>query len=113
MALMRRQSVQTGKDGQAASGMPFPDDMQGCPTVWEFLTLAQWPDGKPRQLGSVLFFVDGAGLKARIMDNDCEQCAFGVIDTAEGVWHGVELMLTSVSTDWRPVSKPGAQRKRT
>ncbi len=112
MALMRRQSVKTSTDGSMAAGMPYPDDLQGCPTVWEFLTLAVWPDGKPRALGSVLFFVDGAGLKVRIMDNDCEQCAFGVIDTSEGIWHGVELMLTSVSTDWRPVSKPGGGRQK-
>lgn len=112
MALQRRQTVQVGKDGAGASGMTYPDDLQNCPTVWEFLTLQKWPDGKPRQTGSILFFLDGAGVKVRLMDNDCEQCAFGVIDTAEGLWASVEAMLTAVSTDWRPVAKGGSGRAR-
>jgi hypothetical protein len=109
--LQRRNHVPTSADGSGAASLAFPDDLQGCPTVWEFLTLAKWPDGKPRELGTVLFFCDGAGLKARLMDNDCGLCAFSVIDTAEGVWNGVEHALTSTSTDWRPAAKPGGQRK--
>ena len=112
MALMRRNTVrQDGSAGQQF-GMELPDEMQGCPTAWDFLTMTTWPDTKkPRALGSVLFFVDGAGLKCRLMDNDCEQCAFGVIDTSQGIWAGVEAMLLSTSTDWRAQAK-GGQGKR-
>jgi hypothetical protein len=113
MALMRRNTVSPAGDGDPGRGLSVPDEMANCPTAWEFLTMASWPDTKkPRELGSVLFFVDGAGLKCRLMDNDAGQCAFGVIQTDEGVWNGVEAMLTSTSTDWRPVAKGSAPRRK-
>lgn len=110
--LQRRNQVPMGSDGSGAEGLPYPDDLQGCPTVWEFLTMTKWPDGKSRELGTVLFFCDGAGLKARLMDNDAGLCAFTVIDTSEGLWQGVEHALTSTSTDWRPAARPNGNGKR-
>lgn len=101
MALLRKNTIRsTGSD--PVNSLAQPDDFNGCPALWEFLTMTMWEeDGSKRETGTVLVFSDATGLKVMLNDRDSRKVAFAVVDAETGLLASLEGMLTSVTTDWR------------
>jgi len=80
-------------------------------TLWDFLVATLWPDGAPRQTGTVMILRDGPALKAWIHDRDqgCSTWVSGPTLTA--VLDRAERALDSEEGDWR-ADRPSGTGKR-
>lgn len=98
MSLKRRQAA-----GAAPRGAALPADGFRLlyPGLWEFLRVTAWPDGSPRETGSLLLFDDQGVPKARLVDRDLDEVLFVAGDSVEGLLATLERVLTEGGGDWR------------
>lgn len=111
MALLKRNTVK-GAAGASVAGTVLPDELSDYPAVREFLSMDRWEeDGSKRETGTLLLFVDAAGLKVMLNDKDGRRVSFGVVDAGDGLFCTIEAMLLNPSTKWLPSKEPTARGK--
>jgi hypothetical protein len=71
------------------------------PTMWEFLSLSQWPDGKPRLTGTILLFVEQGRVKANLNDRDAGVSTFVSGTSFTLCLAAMETGLNEDSLEWR------------
>lgn len=109
MALNRRDPAPEGE--HILLGSEEGELSRRFPTVWEFLTRVRWDDGKARETGTILLFVDTGVLKACISDRDAGEVAFLSGHTLESLLETIDTSLSGNSLEWRP-ARNGGKKKR-
>lgn len=100
MALHKRSGGALGPD---AGGIPVDDAFRKThPDLFDFLCCSSWPDGKPRERGTLLVFINGARWQAMLNDKDAELTCFVTADTLKDALLAAEKALGEGKGDWRP-----------
>ena len=109
MGISRRPSGSCPSSG--AEGPPVPSSWSlQFPVLWSFMTEAQFSDGLPRQLPTLLLFVEGPLLKACLNDRAEGVRAFVSGASLEALIGSLEAGLTSGGLEWRADKRPSARR---
>lgn len=114
----RRESVSKYLDrpqpsgGSGGSGPPASDSEFAAlyPALWEYLTLAVWDDGGPREPATLLLFVGEGRWKACLNDKANDRTGWRSAESFAGLLEGLEAGLAGGGMDWRR-PKPGAGRR--
>lgn len=110
MALLRRTVDSAGPVGPREAG-PAPKALAGCQTLWEFLFSTVWPGTTElRETGTAKLFTDAGGLKVMFTDNAQSLCAFAVLKLDKPLLDQLDALLSSPTTDWRPVKVYGGKK---
>jgi hypothetical protein len=100
-----------GSSGQSSLAATLPGSVLAAfPTLLEFLTLPSWDDGSPRQLGTIILFVEGHVWKACLKDKNGPTVSFVTARTLDDLLLSVEEGLASEGLDWRPDRPSGGRR---
>jgi hypothetical protein len=80
-----------------------PDEWVTEASLWDFLSQQEWEDGKARETGTILLFVDGGdgNLKAMIRDRDQGLIAFATYTGEGAVAAWLNHVIEGEHTDWR------------
>lgn len=109
MGLERRRNV-VAAPAPFLQGPPEGGLEAKFPLLWEFLCRAAWDDGAPRLTGTVLVFVDGGALKARLSDRDASQVCFVSGPSWLDVLAACEGALEPGGGEWRADKAAGSRR---
>jgi hypothetical protein len=71
------------------------------PTVAEFLSLQTWPDGPPRQTGTITLLFEEGMAKAALNDRDAGSSCFVSAKTFTSLFERIERGLCDDSLEWR------------
>ena len=71
------------------------------PTVVEFLSSCQWPDGSSRVTGTVMLLAEDGRWKAWVHDRDAGEGLFISGATPEGLLEQLEAVLSAGNGEWR------------
>jgi hypothetical protein len=96
--------------GQA--GVDPSDFLAHYPTLFEFLTLATWEDGAPRDTPTLTLFQGEVGLQAALNDKDSGMVAFVTGRSFTALLGLLEEGLVDGSLQWRPSRNGRPSRKR-
>lgn len=75
------------------------------PHLVEYLSTAAWEDGSPRELSTLLVFLDGHRWKVCLNDRATARVCFVSGADPEEALSNLEEGLAKDSVDWRPVAK--------
>lgn len=75
--------------------------LEGSPTLFEFLTQRDWPDGSLREPGTLLVFTEDGHFKACLNDRDSGHSAFASGRTPTDLLEVLEKGLTENGLEWR------------
>jgi hypothetical protein len=109
MSFLRVPSGDPGPKGV----VPPPDDEVFAgeyPALWEYLTAAEFPGGKPRQLSTLMVLVEDGVWKGCLNDRALDRSAWASGDSLERVLARLEASLASDSAEWR--RRPAGPSKR-
>lgn len=106
MPLVRR-SASSHQRGAAGGSVNDPAALKRWPDLCEFLSAVVWPDGAPRQPGSLSVFVEDGRFKAALHDRDQSLSAYLTSDALLGLLDGLEKHLKADDLDWRPWREKG------
>lgn len=81
-----------------------------CPTVLQYLTSLAWPDGQPRDVGSLVVFARDGLWSVALGDKETDLQLWGGGDTLEAALIALESNLKLPRPDWR--KKKGSVKKR-
>jgi hypothetical protein len=93
--------------GPGADNSSSARSMTSCPllakfpTVGEFLSMSQWPDGSPRETGTITLLFDSGQVKAAVNDRDANVSAFVSAESLTGLFKALEEGLTEGRLIWR------------
>lgn len=76
-----------------------------------FLCSSSWPDGSPRELGTLLVMLGGNGWRLKVRDPNGARYAFYAASTLQDALTGLDMGLAEDDLDWRP-EKPWEKGKR-
>jgi len=109
--LSRRTAAVCGDPGKFV--LPeAPDELCDCPSVWEFLAAAAWPDTKTaRKLGTLKVWAEGDRLKAMLSDHAQRLMLFTTLNPKLPLFAQLEQILMDPEGDWRPMKDWGAAGK--
>lgn len=82
------------------------------PNVWTLCTMPVGPDGKKRELSTLLFFVEGAVWKARLSERNHHLDLWSGGKTFNDAVEGLESSLRQRPVPWRKQQLPRAGGKR-
>lgn len=100
-----------GSSGPSLSGSTAAGTwLSTFPSLLEFLTCSAWPDGDPRQLGSLILFVEGPVWKVCLKDKNGPRTCFVTGPDPDSLLLAVEEGLDKDRLDWRP-DKPNGSRR--
>lgn len=71
------------------------------PALADHLYAWVYPDGQPRETGSMLLFYESGLFKAAVMDRDAGMTAFVSAETLTGLLDAVDKGLHADKLDWR------------
>lgn len=93
-----------GGPGVAAADTKFAEKH---PATWEYLSLCQWEDGKPRKLSKLSLSIVEGRWTACFVDVDSNRLAFLSATTFTELLASLEKRLASDSMEWRPCKQWG------
>lgn len=101
---------------EAGQQVPYdPSKAEVCklsktlPTFCEFLAREAWPDGEPRERGTILLVFQDSRWRAWVNDKDTQRSAWVSAESIQGVLEAVEKGLLNDSLGWRQ-DRPPARR---
>lgn len=103
MSFLQRRQAREGEFNGDGVYIARPQDMTMFPALLEFLTASRWPDGVPRQPGTLLMFFDQGKCKACLSDRDQSLVGFVTADGLADAILTVEHVLAAGEVDWRPM----------
>lgn len=103
---MKRREAQSNEQGTA----PLCKLMETYPDLYNFLTDTQWDDGKPRETGTMLLFVQEGRYKVALNDRDADASAFVSGRTLTELLLAVEEAITDPTVEWRSKDSPRKKR---
>lgn len=98
-------------DGTPGRDFSDPDFAQVYPVLHQFLTQPVDDDGKPRQLASIILFVEQGVAKAGLRERDAGLSLWVSADTLLGVYEALELQLSQSPVPWRASGPSGTTRR--
>lgn len=101
------------QDGLAGNGIVV-DDVEFAtlyPTVWMFMVSVTGPDGKSRKPSSLLVFLEGGSVKARLAERTMGLDLWATAPTVSGVLAALESRLQERPVDWRKAQSGGGGRR--
>lgn len=105
-----------GSNGSSGSSKPPEASSAGCLTPFAdltaFLCSAQWPDGSPRGLGTLLVTAGKGKWTLKVKDPNGNRYAFYSANTLDDALAGVDLGLSTDELDWRDEKPFEGQRKK-
>lgn len=114
MAFVRKPGP--GGAGGDTGGVPDDPDFAGVyPATWEYLTLAEYPEGGRRETATLMILVEDGLFKACLNDRANDRSAWVSGDSFDRVLTRLEAVLATDTAEWRRrQGKPpqGQQRKR-
>lgn len=110
MAIPRPQAVSNG-DSTSCSIVKMPSWLSQLPEIWEFLSLASYKDGAPRQLGKVSLGLVSGGVQMTLTDPSSSTYCSRQFPSLDDALLSFELGLKDGSLTWR-ASGPPKGRKR-
>lgn len=102
-------SLSQAQDG--GSFVATADDAARWPSIVEFVSVAEWPDGERRIPGSLVLFVEDGRVKACLNDKDQGAVCFVAARGLMEVMDAAETILCNGTGDWR-TSRPASSRKK-
>lgn len=81
------------------------------PTVVEFLSMCQWPEGAKRETGTITLLCDSGLAKAAINDRDAGVSAFLSAESWTGLFKALEEGLSTGRLEWRVKQAYGKGKK--
>lgn len=101
-------------NGFSSGPVRFRPGSEGClkdyENLVEFLSLSSWPDGSPRELGTLLIALGGNGWRLKVRDPNGQRYAFYAAASFEEALAGLDEGLGRDDLDWRP-EKPFVKGK--
>jgi len=82
------------------------------PDLYSFLTLARWPDGSARSLGTILVCVEGGSVKGWLNDKDGGLSCWLSAGTLTDLWRRMDAVCGGGEADWRTPRPQGGKGKR-
>lgn len=110
MAIPRPQAVSNG-DSTSSSIVKMPSWLSQLPEIWEFLSLASYKDGAPRQLGKVSLGLVSGGVQMTLTDPSSSTYCSRQFPSLDDALLAFELGLKDGSLTWR-ASGPQKGRRR-
>jgi hypothetical protein len=110
MAKYLRQAASSGGPDKGVHLALDAKALEVYPALWEYMSEASWGEGKPRELATLLLFLDGGRLKAMLNDRDSGRVAFVTGCSLEEVLEALEGGLVSSSLDWRASQRSAGRR---
>lgn len=98
---LKRRSSSPGSTNSLTASLELCELAVKWPTMWEFLSLTLWPDGKSRSTGTILFFVEQGRVKANLNDRDAGVSTFVSGTSLSQCLEAVEAGLSDDSLEWR------------
>jgi hypothetical protein len=104
---MKRREAQNSLPGKAASDKLS----EGYPSLTEFLIEVLWEDGKPRETGTVLLFVQEGRWKACLNDRDADASCFVSARTLGELLAVMDAAIEDPSVEWRDRGQSTKRRR--
>jgi hypothetical protein len=111
VGLQRRVSGGNGGDGGGTADLSGKS-LAALPNVAEFLTLARWPGGEERELGTLMLVFGDGVWKAWLNDKDAGLSAWVSAESLCALWKRVEAILGGEGHEWRKTKPVGAGKRR-
>ncbi len=108
---LKRNAAAAGGDGEGSGKVELCEFAEGHPDLFDFLTLAKWPDGKPRQLGTILVCVEGGLVKGWINDKECGVSCWLSCGSLSGLFKRMDAICGGAEADWRVPRPAGGKRR--
>lgn len=109
---LRRQSGACAVGALGSAAAPPAVDQEQLPALTEFLTAVVWPDGAPRQPGSLLLFFEGGKWKACVSDRAQGMVAFLTVPDLLESLQTLEEALRGEKLEWRAKRHDGDPKAR-
>lgn len=98
--MLKRSDVVVPMQGQVRQAVDTVTP-ERWPVLYHYLTQTTWDDGSPRELASLLVFVDAGTWKAMCKDKDSGRCLWVAAPTFSALWDVMEAALGDPHADWR------------
>lgn len=106
-----RKAQKASPPGGQGGGMVASAFGEGYPALWEYLTLAAWDDGKPRQTATLTVFCEEGVVKLCLNDRDQDRSGWVSAATVETALERLDADLREDEVDWRrPKGRGGKGR---
>lgn len=109
MGVLRDRDSRDAAAAPATPAGPCPY-MARYPAVWEYLSVAHYPNGKPRILSTLTVFVDGLMVKLCLNDRDAALTAWVAGLTLSDALSALDTGLTEDTVEWRRSSPPKGRK---
>jgi len=106
-----RRSEASRKPGSLVSKMGTSSFAVTYPALYEFLSVDCWPDGEPRDCGSLILFVEEGLLKVCLSDRAQDMVAFRSGCDLADCLSSIDSGLQDGSLDWRQGKRGGKRGK--
>lgn len=85
---------------------------ENYPALWEYLSVAVWDDGTPRQRATLLLMYEDGLIKACLSDRALERVLWVASDDVLDLLSGMERQLADGTAQWRkkPPYNPGKRK---
>lgn len=100
MSMQRRTA--TSDRGMSLGKAAACEMSRRLPTLFEFLTVTQWPDGAERVPATVLLCWEDGRWKMWLSDKDAALTCWVTAETLSGVLASAEAAIEGDAGDWRP-----------
>lgn len=107
--VLKRSQFQVVSSGKSNSFLEPCKTMQQLPSLWSFLTQAEWEDGSSRQTGTLTLMVQDGMAKICVNDRDSESSCFVSGSSFTTLFKVVDTALAEGKLEFR--LNPWARRK--
>jgi len=97
-------------NGQSPERPPSCRLTESLPSLAEFLAEVAWPDGSPRQTGTLMVFVEDGRWKGWLHDRDQSCSCFVSNTTLSNLLSALDAGLADEGLEWRPDRPRGSPR---
>ena len=111
MSYLRNPAASAPGDGDDP-GAVLADWASRFPACLEYMTARKTPDGRPREVATLMLVADEDGLKGCLNDRQTGHQLWVTSDTVDGLIAALEAALTSPRPNWRRSKWAGKDQKK-